>query len=91
MKLKKVKQFLINLFIALKIKKLKLLMMDKEHFNTLELLKNDDKEFYYHGHNRIYQYIFNFMIIIISFKIFFYIIIQKKIFLNIIFYFLLFY
>ena len=33
-------------------------MLDKEHFNTLELLKNEDKEFYYHGHNRIYQYFF---------------------------------
>ena len=57
-------------------------MMDKEHFNTLELLKNDDKEFYYHGHNRIYQYILTFVIIIISFKIFL-IMLQKKIFLNI--------
>ena len=41
-----------------------MLMMDKEHFNTLELLKNDDKEFYYHGHNRIYQYFLTLIIII---------------------------
>ena len=46
-------------------------MMDREHYNTLELLKNDDKEFYYHGHNRIYQYILTFGLIICSFKIFF--------------------
>ena len=60
-------------------KEIEILMMDKEHFNTLELLKNDDKEFYYQGHNRIYQYILTLSIIIISFKIFFYIF-SKKIF-----------
>ena len=42
-------------------KEIEILMMDKEHFNTLELLKNDDKEFYYHGHNRIYQYFLTFV------------------------------
>ena len=52
-------------------KTVEILMMDREHYNTLELLKNDDKEFYYHGHNRIYQYILTFGIIICSFKIFF--------------------
>ncbi len=52
-------------------KAVEILMMDREHYNTLELLKNDDKEFYYHGHNRIYQYILTFGIIICSFKIFF--------------------
>ncbi len=52
-------------------KEVELLMMDREHYNTLELLKNDDKEFYYHGHNRIYQYILTFGLIICSFKIFF--------------------
>ena len=52
-------------------KEVELLMMDREHFNTLELLKNDDKEFYYHGHNRIYQYILTLGLIITSFKIFF--------------------
>ena len=49
---------------------MELLMMDKEHFNTLELLINEEKEFYFHGHNRIYQYILTFMIIILSLKIF---------------------
>ena len=52
-------------------KEIELLMMDREHFNTLELLKNNDKEFYNHGHNRIYQYILTLVIIITSFKIFF--------------------
>ena len=32
------------------------LLFDKEHFNTLELLNHDDKEFYFQGHNRIFQY-----------------------------------
>ena len=52
-------------------KEVELLMMDREHFNTLELLKNNDKEFYNHGHNRIYQYILTLVLIITSFKIFF--------------------
>ena len=52
-------------------KEVEILMMDREHYNTLELLKNDDKKFYYHGHNRIYQYILTFGLLICSFKIFF--------------------
>ena len=46
-------------------------MFDKEHFNTLELLKHEDKEFYLHGHNRLYQYILTLFIVIISFKVIF--------------------
>ena len=38
-------------FVLLKIK-IELLMLDKEHFNTLELLNEKDKEFYYQGHNK---------------------------------------
>ena len=52
-------------------KEIEYLMFDKEHFNTFELLNNDNKEFYNHGHNRIYQYFLLFLIIIISFKILF--------------------
>ncbi len=52
-------------------KEVEMLMMDREHYNTFDLLKNDDKEFYYHGHNRIYQYILTIGLIICSFKIFF--------------------
>ena len=48
-----------------------ILMFDKEHFNTLELLKHEDKEFYLHGHNRLYQYILTLFIVIISFKVIF--------------------
>ncbi len=52
-------------------KEIELLMFDKEHFNTFELLNEEDKEFYNHGHNRIYQYFLLFVILIISFKVFF--------------------
>ena len=50
---------------------IEILMMDKEHFNTLQLLeKNDiDNEFYYHGHNRIYQYFLTIVISIVSLKL----------------------
>ena len=60
--------------------KIEILMYDKEHFNTFELLKSDDKEFYYQGHNRIYQYLFIIMTVIISFKIFFVYVSKKSIF-----------
>ena len=54
---------LFNRFIySIENKDIEMLMMDKEHFNTLELLKNDNKEFYYHGHNRIYQYLLTLII-----------------------------
>ena len=66
---------------------IEILMMDKEHFNTLELLKNEEKEFYFHGHNRIYQYILTFIIIILSLKIFFFYFSKKN---NFIYYFYLF-
>ena len=52
-------------------KEIELLMFDKEHFNTFELLNEEDKEFYNHGHNRIYQYFLLFVILVISFKVFF--------------------
>ena len=60
--------------------KIEILMYDKEHFNTFELLKSDDKEFYYQGHNRIYQYLIILMTVIISFKIFFVYVSKKSIF-----------
>ena len=51
-------------------KEIEELTFDKEHFNTIELLNKDDNEFYYHGHNRIYQYFLILVIILISFRIF---------------------
>ena len=47
------------------------LLMDKEHYNTLELINHNDNEFFNQGHNRIYQYILTMLIIFISFKIIF--------------------
>ncbi len=47
------------------------LMFDKEHFNTLELLNKEDRDFYLQGHNRIYQYFLVLVMILISFRIFF--------------------
>ena len=51
---------------------IEILMMDKEHYNTFGLLKNSEKEFYYHAHNRIYQYILTFFILLLTSKLFFY-------------------
>ncbi|MFL2533747.1 MAG: LptF/LptG family permease [Alphaproteobacteria bacterium] len=47
------------------------LLMDKEHYNTFELINHENKEFINHGHNRIYQYILTIIIIYLSFKIIF--------------------
>ena len=59
---------------------IEILMYDKEHFNTYELLNKNDKEFYFQGHNRIYQYFFILIIILISFRVFFLNIIKKNVF-----------
>ena len=59
---------------------IEMLMFDKEHFNTFELLKSKDKEFYYQGHNRIYQYFFLFVIVIVSLKVFFIYASKKNVF-----------
>ena len=47
------------------------LTYDKEHFNTLELMKHSDLEFKNHGHNRLFLYILTFFILLISLKIIF--------------------
>ncbi len=56
---------------SIKNKEIEMLMLDKEHFNTFELLNLENKEFYYQGHNRIYQYFLTLVIVLISFRIFF--------------------
>ena len=61
-------------------KEIEMLMLDKEHFNTIGLLNEVDKEFNIHGHNRIYQYFLTFVIVIISFKIFFIYASKKNVF-----------
>ena len=59
---------------------IEILMYDKEHFNTFELLNTVDKEFYYHGHNRIYQYFLILCIVVISLKVFFIFLSKKNVF-----------
>ncbi len=53
-------------------KKYEELLMDKDHYNTKELISHDNKEFQNHGHNRIFQYFFLFLVCSISLKIIFY-------------------
>ena len=48
---------------------IEMLMMDKEHFNTLQLLEKKDIDFYHHAHNRIYQYFLVLVVALASFKI----------------------
>ena len=52
-------------------KKYEDLLMDKEHYNTLELIFHTKKEFRNHGHNKIFQYFFLLLIGVISLKIIF--------------------
>ena len=46
--------------------------MDKDHYNTLELISHPEKEFRNYGHNKIFQYFFLIIIGLISFKIIFF-------------------
>ena len=46
--------------------------MDKDHYNTLELISHPEKEFRNHGHNKVFQYFFLIIIGLISFKIIFF-------------------
>lgn len=59
---------------------IEILTLDKEHFNTIQLLNEEKKEFYFQGHNRIYQYLLILVIVIISFKVFFIYAYKKNIF-----------
>ena len=53
-------------------KKYEELLMDKDHYNTLELISHPEKEFRNHGHNKIFQYFLLIIIGSISFKIIFF-------------------
>ena len=50
-------------------KKYEILLMDKEHYNTLELIKHQSNDFKYEGHNNIFHYFFLFFVIYISLNI----------------------
>ncbi len=53
-------------------KKYEELLMDKDHYNTFELVSNSEEEFRNHGHNRIFQYFFLLVVSLISLKIIFF-------------------
>ena len=53
-------------------KKYEELLMDKDHYNTFELISHKEKEFRNHGHNKIIQYFFLILVVIISTKIIFF-------------------
>ena len=67
---------------------IEILMMDKEHYSTLQLLGQKDNKFFYHGHNRIYQYLLTIIVALISLKIIFLYLSKKNIFKYYIFIFL---
>lgn len=47
------------------------LLLDKEHFNTIQLLKNTEKDFKNYGHSRIVQYLIFISLILLSNNIIF--------------------
>ena len=53
-------------------KKYEELLMDKDHFNTFELISHPEKEFRNYGHNKVFQYFFLITIGLVSFKIIFF-------------------
>ncbi len=53
-------------------KKYEELLMDKDHFNTIELISHPEKEFRNYGHNKVFQYFFLIIVGLISFKIIFF-------------------
>ena len=57
---------------SLSSKESEILLMDKDHYNTFELLKHKEKDFKFHGHNNIFQYFFLFFVCLISLKIIFF-------------------
>jgi len=59
-------------------KKSERLFMDKDHFNTIELIKKEEKSFRFHGHNKIVQYFFLIVAGLISLKIIFFYEIKKN-------------
>ena len=59
-------------------KKYEKLLMDKEHYNTFELISHPEIEFRNHGHNRIFQYFFLILVGLISLKIVFFYINKKN-------------
>ena len=57
---------------ALSDKKLEKLFMDKDHYNTYELVKHSERDFRNHGHNKIVNYILLIIVSLIAQNIVFY-------------------
>ena len=53
-------------------KKYEELLLDKDHYNTFELISHPEKDFRNHGHNKVFQYFFLIIVGLISLKIIFY-------------------
>ena len=53
-------------------KKYEKLLMDKDHYNTFELISHPEQDFKNYGHNKIFQYFFLIIIGLISLKIIFF-------------------
>ena len=70
-------------------KKYEKLLMDKDHYNTFELISHPENEFRNHGHNKIYQYFLLILSGLISLKIIFFYVNKKNNLLNFSFIFLL--
>ena len=52
--------------------------MDKDHYNTFELISHPNNEFRNHGHNKIFHYFFLIFVGLISLKIIFFYNINKN-------------
>ena len=59
-------------------KKYEKLLMDKDHYNTFELISHQENDFRNHGHNKIFQYFFLILVGFISLKIIFFYINKKN-------------
>ena len=57
---------------VLESKQYDVLFMDRDHYNTFELINHPEKEFRNHGHNKIFQYFFLIAVGLISLKIIFF-------------------
>ena len=67
---------------SIKKQKVEKLFYDKDHFNTIELINNNEKEFSTYGHNQVYQYFFIIIVILISQKIIFFRNVDKGLYKN---------
>ena len=59
-------------------KKYEKLLLDKDHYNTFELISHSENEFRNHGHNKIFQYFFLIFVGLISLKIIFFYVNKKN-------------